>query len=215
MKRSVSKNMAFLGIIFLATVTGAIFFWFLMSSTNPLSPDQKSKDAYTLIETNPEASMNLIDEKSIESQAAADSHNRTQILLGSWVKHHLISVENYYPDNRNWHLYVTFNDDGRFLWDSKRYESGGEIIDESLTGTYSVERGFLIRYKFDQPSAEAQKKLPELFAFWPNKLLGQQTFRFNDDFLSLGHDGAKIWLYLKRKDNVEQIAEVASEKGRR
>ena len=74
----------------------------------------------------------------------------------------------------------------------------GRIIDDSLTGKYSIESGFLIAYRFDQPSAEALEKLPQLFAFWPNQLLGRHTFEFEDDYLILGHDGEKIWFYLKR-----------------
>ena len=159
--------------------------------------------------------MKRVDEESTETQAMADRNNVSQRLVGTWVKHHIISVENYYPDSSNWHLCITFNNDGSFIWDSKRYESGGKIIDDSITGRYSIERGFLISYRFDQPSHEAQKSLPELFAFWANNLLGQQTFRFHNDFLILGHDGAKIWFYLKRKGNVEQIVEVAGVKDRR
>ena len=149
----------------------------------------------------PESTAEVTDVESPESQILVDDSNRTNRLIGTWVKDRIISVENYYPDDINWHLYVTFNEDGGFIWDSKKYGNNKIIEDESLIGKYSIEKGFLINYIFNHPSSEAQHRIPEWFAYWPNKSLGQQTFRFQDDLLVLGHDGAKIWFYMKRKDN--------------
>lgn len=150
----------------------------------------------------PESAAEVTDVESTESQVLVGDNNRTNRLIGTWVKDHIISVENYYPDDSNWHLYLTFSEDGSFIWDSKKYGSDEITVDESLVGKYSIERGFLINYIFDQHSSGTQRRIPEWFAYWPNKSLGQQTFRFQDDFLILGHDGAKIWFYLKRKDNI-------------
>jgi len=81
----------------------------------------------------------------------------------------------------------------------------GSPLDDSLTGSYSIEKGFLIAYHFDKPSPAALLRLPELFAFWPNQLLGKQTFRFQDGHLILYHDGEKIWINLKRSADAELI----------
>ena len=70
----------------------------------------------------------------------------------------------------------------------------------TVFGVYYTEQGFLISYTFEKPSNQVLERIPELFAFWPNKLLGQQTFRFDDDYLILGHDGNKLWFYMKRKE---------------
>ena len=140
------------------------------------------------------------------SNDLSDSHllekenNKTKGLIGTWIKQETFSIENHYPNDNNWELKVTFNNNKRFIWDSKRKESDGNTIDESLTGTYTTEQGFLISYTFEKPSNQVLERIPELFAFWPNKLLGQQTFRFDDDYLILGHDGNKLWFYMKRKE---------------
>ena len=133
---------------------------------------------------------------TVSTQAQADSK-----LVGSWVKHHTQQEDHVYPGDTNWNLEVTFQADGTFVWHSTRLE-GDTTIDESISGTYSVNRG-MITFMFDKPSNAAHKRLSGWFAFWPKKLQGQQTFRFENEFLVLGHDGNKLWFYLKRKD-VEQ-----------
>lgn len=149
-----------------------------------------------------ESDMKVTNVESTESRVLVDNNRRNR-LIGTWVKDHLESVENYYPDDSNWHLCVTFTEDDCFIWDSKKSGSGEITTDESLAGKYSIERGLLINYIFDKPSSGAERRIPEWFAYWPNKSLGQQTFKFRDDFLILGHDGAKIWFYMKRKDNIQ------------
>jgi hypothetical protein len=124
-------------------------------------------------------------------------------ILGTWVKYYTNKEGGQYKADHKLHLFVTFDHDGHFLWDCKQYGDNGQIVDESLTGTYSFERGFLITYKFDKPSPSAQKSLSKFFAFWPNQMKGQQTFKFHDDTLILGHDGKKMWFYLRRKDEAE------------
>jgi len=130
------------------------------------------------------------------------NQTRSERLIGTWEKQKTRAIE-LAPvnlDDDNWRLTVTFTDDNRFVWDSSRYGRNGKTLNDSLTGSFSIERGFLIAYQFDKPSAEALQRLSQLFAFWPNQLLGKHTFRFEDDYLVLGHDGEKIWFYLKRSD---------------
>jgi hypothetical protein len=150
----------------------------------------------------PESAAEVTEVESAESQVLVGDSNRTNRLIGTWMKDHIISVENYYPDDVDWHLNVTFSDDGGFIWDSKKYGNNEIVEDESLKGKYSIERGFLINYVFDKPFSVSESRISEWFSYWPNKSLGQQTFRFQDDFLILGYDGAKIWFYMKRKDNI-------------
>jgi hypothetical protein len=130
------------------------------------------------------------------------NNDQTKNIIGTWVKEKTTKEGADYPVDNDWWLTVTFDNKGRFTWDSKRKLSNGLEIDESLRGTYIIERGFLISYHFDKPSKQALGKIPELFAFWPNKLLGQQTFRFQNDNLTLAHDGGKIWIYLKKINNL-------------
>ncbi len=119
-------------------------------------------------------------------------------LSGTWVKQHSQEEDHAYLGDTNWDLEVTFRANGQFVWRSSRSE-GTSRIDESLTGTYSLKRG-MITYRFDKPSDASGKRLAEWFAFWPSKLEGQHTFRFEKDFLILGHDGNKLWFYMKRKN---------------
>ena len=120
-------------------------------------------------------------------------------LIGTWTKQHTQEEGHAYPGDTNWDLEVTFRPNGQFVWRSTRTD-GTNRIDESLTGTYSLERGMMIIYRFDKPSNAADKRLAEWFAYWPSKLEGQHTFRFRKDFLILGHDGNKLWFYMKRKN---------------
>jgi len=127
------------------------------------------------------------------TQAQADDK-----LVGSWVKERTQQEDHAYPGDTNWNLEVTFRTGGHFVWHSTRTE-GTNTVDESITGTYSVDRG-MITFLFDKPSNPARKRLPEWFAFWPSKLQGQQSFRFKDEILVLGLDGNKLWIYMKKKD---------------
>jgi hypothetical protein len=161
-------------------------------SSRSLSAAERLKLAEDIIKANLPAQKNV-------SNLLENNNNQTKNLSGSWIKEKTQQEGSEYPGDKDWKLIVTFNDNGRFIWDSKRKESTGKIIDESLTGTYTIEKGFMISYQFDKPSNQALEKLPKLFAFWPNKLLGQQTFRFEDNYLILGYDGSKTWFYLKRK----------------
>jgi len=130
------------------------------------------------------------------------NQSRSDRLIGTWAKQQTKAIELVLQDisDDDWQLTVTFTDDNRFIWDSKRYGEDGKPLNDSLTGSYSIERGFLIAYRFDKPSAEALAQLPWLFAYWPNQSLGKHTFRFEDDYLVLGHDGEKVWFYLKRSE---------------
>ena len=132
----------------------------------------------------------------LSSQARADS-----AVVGTWVKHHTQQEDHAYPGDTNWNLEVRFQANDQFVWHSTRAE-GTNVVDESVKGTYSIKQS-LITFRFQKPSPAARKRLPEWFAFWPSNLKGQQTFRFRDEFLILGYDGNKLWLYLKKKD-VEQ-----------
>ncbi|MCP4261614.1 MAG: hypothetical protein GY774_29545 [Planctomycetes bacterium] len=96
--------------------------------------------------------MKLADNIHTESKSASASKHRTQTLVGTWAKQRINAIEPPYPEDIEWHLTVTFCDDGHFTWDSKRYKDDGEIVDESLTGTYRIEQGFIIAYEFDKPS---------------------------------------------------------------
>ena len=118
-------------------------------------------------------------------------------LRGSWVKQNTRQEDHAYPGDTNWHLEVTFQADGRFMWKSAR-RNGADTVDESVAGTYSVDRG-LITYLFDKPSSAARMRLPEWFAFRPSKLTGKQTWRIEDGALTLGHDGEKLWFSFERK----------------
>lgn len=124
---------------------------------------------------------------------------KTKTLTGTWVKEKIYQEGSGYPEDKNLQLTVKFNDERRFIWNLKQKNDSGQIIDETLTGAFTIEEGFLISYHFDRHSDLTSKWVPELFALWPNKCLGQQTFKFGEDFLSLGHDGHKTWIYLKRK----------------
>ncbi len=206
MRNHITKTRILFIIIVLATIAGIIVYWSLVSSTSPLLRDQHVKDTDFLTDTSPKATTKLTDNISTESESVSGGKQQSQTLVGTWVKQRINAIEPLYPEDIGWHLTVTFSDDGRFIWDSKRYKDDGGIVDESLTGAYTIERGFIIAYKFDKPSPSAQQKLSKLFAFWPNKLLGRQTFRVRDDTLVLGHDGEKLWFHLKRKSNIEHVA---------
>jgi hypothetical protein len=129
-----------------------------------------------------------------------ETGNQNKSLIGTWTKEKTYKEGGNYPGDKEWQLEVTFDENGQFIWDSKRKGQDGKTIDESLAGTYTIEKGFLVSYKFDKPTSQASEKIPELFAFWPNQMLGQQTYKFNDEYLILGHDGEKIWISLKKKD---------------
>jgi hypothetical protein len=123
-------------------------------------------------------------------------------LVGTWVKHHTQVEDHGYPADANWQLEASFSADGTFVWRSTRTEPGaqaGKPTQESVTGKY-VKEGYLITYRFKDPSEAMLKELPQFFAFWPLQLRGQQTLSFRDGFLCLGNDGGKTWIFLTRKE---------------
>ena len=133
------------------------------------------------------------------AQAQADDN-----LVGSWVKERTQLEDHAYPGDTNLNLVVTFRAGGHFVWHSTRTE-GTNTVDESITGTYSIDRG-MITFLFHKPSSAARNRLPEWFAFWPSEMKGQQTARFENGALILGHDGDKLWFHMKRK-TVEPISD--------
>lgn len=194
------KSLIFFIAIVLAAISVIGLYQHQNLSTNKLSKAGENKNLVT--NESPKTAVKPVEKKSTGSQLIVTSRS----LLGTWSKVRTQHEDHHYLGDGDWHLSVSFKENGRFIGDSKRYDNKQNPIDESLRGTYLIERGFIIAYKFDKPSPAAQKRLPELFAFWPNKQLGQQTFKFRDDFLILGHDGAKLWFHLKRKTDVEQSA---------
>lgn len=118
-------------------------------------------------------------------------------LVGTWEKRRIKQEDHQHPQDKLLKLSVVFQDDGHFQWNAERKGPQGNWIDESVTGSYTVE-GHLITYTFDKPSPEVLERLPEFFAFWPAQLRGQQTFQFRDGALRLGNDGDKTWVYLTR-----------------
>lgn len=206
MTEGINKTKILFIIFFLVIIAGTIVYWSLVSSTSSFLQSQNIKENDVLTDISLEAPMKLADNISTESKSVNAGKQQTQTLVGTWVKQRINYIESLYPEDIELHLIVTFCDDGRFIWDSKQYKDDGVIIDESLTGTYRIEKGFIIAYEFDKPSQSAQEKLQKFFAFWPNKLLGRQTFKIRDDILVLGHDSEKLWFHLKRNSNIEPVA---------
>ena len=204
------KTAIFFIIIALVAVSAIALYRHFNSSTNELSKTGENKNLAT--NECPKTTIRPVEEKSTGPQPVQSKVVPSRNLIGTWSKVRTQQEGGPYPGNENWHLTVTFKENGHFVWDSMRYEDGQNPLDESLQGTYLIERGFLITYKFDEPAPAAQKRLPELFAFWPNKQLGQQTFKFRDDFLILGHDGAKLWMHFKRNADIEQSASANTDK---
>jgi len=122
-------------------------------------------------------------------------------LVGTWVKDHAMREGGSYPGDSGWSLEVTFLAEGRFAWRSARTETreGRPVaVDDSLSGRYSV-AGVTVTYAFDPPSPDAAARLPEWFAYWPGRQIGQQTLRFDGETLVLVHDAGKLWIHLRRK----------------
>lgn len=145
----------------------------------------------------------------VAASSLAESKPTTKgSLVGTWVKERTQQECREYPEDANWDLAVSFQSDGRFVWNATRKASSSDQdrIDESVTGTYSV-KGSLVTYQFDKPSQAALKRLPEIFAFWPKQLRGQQTFQFQDDTLRLGNDGSKLWIFFKHKSEKAEGAQ--------
>ena len=166
------------------TIAGGIFAFVIISTIVSAN-----------ISENPEKTIAVKDNSG--SSISGKNVNKTKTLTGTWVKEKIHQEDHYYPGDKNLQLTVTFDADRHFIWNLKHKNESGKIIEESFTGTFTIEKGFLISYHFDKHTNLASKWIPELFAFWPNKRLGQQTFRFGEDYLRLGHDGHKTWIYLK------------------
>jgi hypothetical protein len=142
---------------------------------------------------------NLIISRNKEIAAKKDEESsETRYIIGTWKKEKSMQEGGSYPGDEKWQLSVTFKDDGSFIWNSKRLGNNNELIDEQLTGKYTLEDSYLINYEFNKPSLMAQQKITEYFAYWPNKSLGQQIFAFRDGYLVLSNSGAKLYLMLKR-----------------
>jgi len=202
MESRVKKIGAVFMTIALVSILGFIVLWALAASR---SNNQNVEEGSVTVAGTESSLVKAADASEIKSETP--SKNRAQTLIGTWVKERLMREGGDYPGNAGWHLSVTFDDNGQFIWDSKRNREDQTLVDESLTGTYSIERGFLITYKFDEPSSVSQLRLPEYFAFWPSKLTGQQTFKFYNDYLILGHDAYKLWFILKRNDDFRHVAQ--------
>ena len=151
--------------------------------------EKKEKYLRSLLTINESTDLSIINEEK----------NLVNSLIGTWIKEYTNLEGGNYPGDKDWELKVTFDENGRFVWDSKRKDQDGNMINGSVSGTYSIENGFTVRYLFDKSSKQSMEKVAELFAFWQNQMLGLQTFKFNDENLVLGHDGHKIWIYLRRK----------------
>jgi hypothetical protein len=123
-------------------------------------------------------------------------------LIGTWVKQRTQQEDHAHTGDTNWSLTVRFESSGQFRWKSIRID-GTNTVDESVNGTYSVDRD-LITYTFQNPTAAASKCLPDWFAFWQLKSTGVQTFRLNGQFLVLGNDGKKLWFHMKRETGEQQ-----------
>ncbi|MBN2588291.1 MAG: hypothetical protein JXA96_00385 [Sedimentisphaerales bacterium] len=142
----------------------------------------------------------IIKSEEIETNSQISEKNDTsnKSIIGTWIKESASQEDHDYPGDKDWELTVTFDDNGRFTWDSKRKGQVGNFINNSLSGTYTIENGFMVNYHFDKPSEQALEKIPELFAYWPNKKMGQQTFRFQNDKFILIYDGQKLRISMKK-----------------
>jgi len=123
-------------------------------------------------------------------------------LIGTWCKQHTQEEDHDLPGDKDWELNVTFAADGHFVWKSIRGGPDGTKLDDSLTGKWIV-KGRIITYTFDPPSEAALKRISKLFAYWPSKKRGQHTVGYKNGNIVLGHDGAKIWIELKKQKKAE------------
>jgi len=126
------------------------------------------------------------------------NNTRTKSLFGTWIKESASMEGADYPGDKDWELNVTFYENARFTWDSKRKDQNGDIIDESLNGTYSTEQGFMINYHFDKPSDQAMKAINKLFSFWPSQTLGQQVYSVQGNYLRLSYSEGRLSIRLKK-----------------
>jgi hypothetical protein len=188
-------------VIVLAVLFAGILFLISITTSGPCNQDARNDE---LPVARGEASLTGLDSTALAG-AVVLSGGQRESLIGTWIKERSMKEGGQYPGDNGWHLSVTFADDGRFIWDSQRSSDDHSPVDESVTGTYSIERGFLIAYHFDQPSPVAREVLPEYFAFWPSELTGRQTFKCHGESLILGHDEAKLWFFLKRSDDSRSV----------
>jgi len=188
-------------LIALTAVTGVGWFEGLTSHASGLSEVLPGVAAESTTNGGPAAAAKPLEGESPDAQAVRGGKALSQGLLGTWLKEEARQEGHAYPGDEHWRLSVTFRDDGRFVWHSQRRVDDGESVDESLRGTYEIEKGFLVTYLFEAPSKAAEERLPELLAYWPKHLLGQHTFKRRGDTLILGHDGAKLWIHLRRESS--------------
>ena len=200
MRNSVNKTKVIFASMTTALVAAAALWLSMRAVSSEDAESGFSKDMNSRTDVSGAVASKQMAEPRDYSHSPSRHQSKSEKLVGTWKKQRTCAIDQVlqnFNDN-DWHLTVRFTQGGRFIWDSRRTGSEGSRINDSLTGKYSIEDGFLINYRFDKPSPEALERLPMLFAFWPNQLLGRHTFRFEEDCLVLGHDGEKIWLYLKR-----------------
>jgi len=186
-------------LIALTAVTRIGLFGDLTSHASDLSKVHTGVDTESTMNDGPAAAAKPLEAESPDAQAVPGGKGLSRGLVGTWVKEEARQEGQGYAGDEEWRLSVTFRDDGRFVWHSRRRVNSAESVDESLRGTYEIEGGFLVTYLFEAPSKTAEERLPELFAYWPKQLLGQHTFKRRGDTLVLGHDGAKLWIHLQRE----------------
>ena len=156
--RNIAINIRNISIVIILASVAGISIWFsLTSPTSPATSIQPRKNLDSANNMNKDVSMQQSKEKPIQSHAVSELKTKSQKIVGTWVKYRTNTADTRYNADDKWHLSVTFDHDGHFLWDCKQYGDDGKIIDESLKGTYSFERGFLITYKFHKSSPAAQK----------------------------------------------------------
>jgi len=196
---TVHRNRSVWLVIALLSIAAFGLYRSVVSSTSKPTKPADAVCTNPLADQSPVVAVDPLERKASPTQPVTDNTIQHQTLVGTWLKVRTEQEGGHYDGDDTWQLSVTFDAKGRFFWDSTRYEDGQAPLEESVTGAYVIERGFIITYLFDKPSPTARQRLPELFAFWPNRLRGQQTFRFHNDYLILGHDAQKLWIHLKRK----------------
>jgi len=103
-----------IGAVFMAfalvSISGFIVLWALATSRSSNQNIEKG----SLEVTGTESPLVKADHASkIKSESL--SKNRSQTLIGTWVKEKSMKEGGHYPGDKGWHLSVTFDDNGRFM----------------------------------------------------------------------------------------------------
>ena len=138
-------------------------------------------------------------ENNISVSVSSENSKQSNSLSGTWIKEKIRQEDHDFPGDENWQITFKFDDNSKFECKLKQKTGDEKYLEETLSGTFKIEKGFLLSYQFNKPSEQAIKMLMEFFAFWPNKLFGQQTFKLDGNSLKLGFDGHKTWIYLKKE----------------